>query len=177
MRKQIAKFLLLFIIMLSGCNADLYTKKWAMENLKENPKMIIVDGYLDFSYTENSGMVFGLLGNSKSTLKNSLLIGLTIISTLIMIVIIWRLRTLSLYYHLPFVIILSGAFANLIDRIRSGDVVDFIHIHFKDVIDWPFLFNVADALICIGGGLLFVLIIFKGDVIEKTVFQHPSSPE
>jgi len=172
MLKQFLKFLFLFIILLMGCIADLHTKKWAMENLKENPTMTIVDGYLEFSYTENSGMVFGLLNDSKSMLQHTLLIGLTIISIIIMGFIIVRLRKLPFFYHLPFFIILSGACANLIDRIRSGNVVDFIHIQFKDMIDWPFLFNVADALICIGGVLLFVIIIFKSDVLEDTLFQR-----
>jgi len=172
MNKRIAKFILLFFVLLTGCNADLYTKLLAKNSLKESATVTIVDGYIELSYTENEGMVFGLLNNKESHLKHYLLVGLNCISALVLIFIIWRFRKFSFYYHLPFFIILAGAFGNLIDRIINGRVVDFIHIHLKDFIDWPFLFNLADVLISLGGILLVILLIFKWDTLEKEIFHQ-----
>jgi signal peptidase II len=42
---------------------------------------------------------------------------------------------------------------NLIDRVRLGEVVDFLDFHWGSLFTWP-TFNVADAAICIGAGLL-----------------------
>ena len=50
---------------------------------------------------------------------------------------------------------MAGAIGNTLDRIRSGYVIDFIHVH-----HWP-IFNVADALI-VAGGLLLALGMRKG---------------
>ncbi len=170
MKKHALKFTLLFLILISGCNTDLYTKKLAGDALQEDEIFPIIEGFIELSYTENDGMVFGLLSERASDAKHYILTGLTLIGILYVLYLIWRLRELSFMYHFPFFVILSGALANLIDRIRFGRVVDFIHIHWKDTLDWPFLFNVADALICFGGALLLLLLIFKKDVLERTVF-------
>jgi len=56
-------------------------------------------------------------------------------------------------YALYFILILSGAFSNLIDRLRYGCVIDFIDLKF-----WP-VFNLADAFITIGGIMIVVKIL------------------
>ena len=49
-----------------------------------------------------------------------------------------------------------GAIGNLIDPFVYGYVVDFIHIHAGNVLNWPFYFNVADACITVGMILLLM---------------------
>lgn len=56
---------------------------------------------------------------------------------------------------------ISGALGNLIDRIRYGYVIDFIHVHIRDVFSWP-VFNVADILIVAGIGLLLLQLLLSG---------------
>jgi signal peptidase II len=51
-------------------------------------------------------------------------------------------------------LILAGAIGNVIDRLRIGHVVDFIHAHWNDAY-FP-AFNVADSAITIGAGLLLL---------------------
>jgi signal peptidase II len=51
-------------------------------------------------------------------------------------------------------LILGGAVGNLIDRVRFGHVVDFIYAHWNDA-HFP-AFNVADASITVGAGLLLL---------------------
>jgi signal peptidase II len=52
------------------------------------------------------------------------------------------------------IIILAGAGANIIDRLRYGCVIDFINLHF-----WP-VFNLADVFIT-SGVLILVFKLFK----------------
>lgn len=51
-------------------------------------------------------------------------------------------------------LILAGALGNLIDRLRLGHVIDFIHVHWGDA--YFAAFNVADSAITIGAGLLLL---------------------
>jgi hypothetical protein len=56
--------------------------------------------------------------------------------------------------------ILSGALGNLIDRVRYGEVIDFLDFYLGRV-HWP-AFNVADTAICIGAALLFLDLVGAG---------------
>jgi signal peptidase II len=56
-------------------------------------------------------------------------------------------------------LILGGAVGNLIDRLRTGEVVDFIDLHWHHL-HWP-AFNVADSSITIGVILLFIQMLRK----------------
>ena len=55
---------------------------------------------------------------------------------------------------LPFALIIGGAIGNLVDRLRFGYVVDFIHWYWRDF-SWP-VFNLADSAIVAGAALLVV---------------------
>jgi signal peptidase II len=59
-------------------------------------------------------------------------------------------------------LILGGAVGNLIDRLRLGEVIDFVDLHWYDI-HWP-AFNVADSAISIGVALLFIQMIRKGSL-------------
>ncbi|MBK9708012.1 MAG: signal peptidase II [Acidobacteria bacterium] len=50
-------------------------------------------------------------------------------------------------------LLIAGIVGNLIDRLRLGEVIDFLDFHLADKYTWP-TFNVADAAICIGAILL-----------------------
>jgi signal peptidase II len=55
---------------------------------------------------------------------------------------------------LGFALILGGAIGNLIDRLRLGYVVDFLHLHLGSLT--LFVFNLADAALTLGPVLLLV---------------------
>ncbi len=54
-------------------------------------------------------------------------------------------------------LLLGGAVGNLIDRLRLGVVVDFIHLHYRGF-HWP-LFNVADIAVTVGAGIVILLML------------------
>ena len=79
------------------------------------------------------------------------------VSIVALIGILWYLRKIDVslkLQHWALVLIFSGALGNLIDRIRLGEVIDFIDAHWYQY-HWP-AFNVADSAITIGVGLLLV---------------------
>ena len=58
-------------------------------------------------------------------------------------------------------LILGGACGNLIDRIRLGEVIDFIDVHWRSVYHWP-AFNVADSAITVGIIVVLICELLKG---------------
>ncbi len=153
--KTAGKYCLLVFVLFAGCNSDLYTKKLATESLKDNPSVSVVNGYLDLKYTENRAAGFSLFHQLDPSTRKPLLIGLQVLGSISLLVFIFWFRKKPLPVVLPFLIILSGALGNLIDRIRNGYVVDFIFFHIENQFSWP-IFNVADILIVVGAGLAII---------------------
>ena len=69
----------------------------------------------------------------------------------------WQATEKNLLIRLTLLLIIGGALGNIIDRIRLGGVVDFLDIHWHEY-HWP-AFNVADAAVCSGMGLMFIILI------------------
>ncbi|MBN2542057.1 signal peptidase II, partial [bacterium] len=69
--------------------------------------------------------------------------------------------------------VLGGAIGNLIDRMRFGEVIDFISVDlgFWPVNPWP-IFNIADAAITVGIIMLIIASI-KSDGREKDKNSGP----
>ncbi len=153
--KGLLKGLLIVVILLTGCQSDLYTKRVVTEQLKNHRHITLIQGYLNLRYTENNNGAVGLFHQLRPASRQPLLVGLKLATLLGVCVFVLMNRRWPLVRLLPFAVIISGALGNLIDRIRFGYVVDFIHFHVRDFFHWP-IFNVADILIFTGVALLFL---------------------
>ncbi len=136
---------------------DQMTKSWVAAALREGGDIVLIRGLLNFSYTENPGIAFGMLndGNVKWLL-------VTISFVAITVVIFYLMRT-SAYNRLLLValsLLAGGISGNLIDRIRMGRVIDFIEVYYKTS-HFP-VFNVADTAITIGAIFLAYDLFFPG---------------
>ncbi len=124
--------------------ADQLTKWWAVERLTSGPVHVI--GPLDLELARNSGASFSLFQG-----KGFILAPVAVVLVAVLAVLIWLAPTTGRAAVLG--LILGGALGNLSDRaLRDdhGSVVDFVALHF-----WP-TFNVADACVVVGCGLLLV---------------------
>lgn len=136
----------------------------------------VLGDFLRITHVQNRGMAFGIdLGNYMF---------FTILSILIAGIIglyFYRIRTEPWFIQLPFVLILSGAIGNLIDRLFFQSVTDFIDVNIPDIVitsrqiagiqlpefillRWP-VFNAADAYVTVGMVILFWLMIFRDEKI------------
>jgi signal peptidase II len=108
------------------------------------------------TWVENRGVSMGML-TADTEIGRWLLVGLTgLIAT---VVAIWIRRERQLPEVLALGLVLGGALGNIVDRIRFGYVVDFIHLHAGP---WSFyVFNVADAAITIGVVILLFRALFS----------------
>ncbi|MBN1128808.1 MAG: signal peptidase II [Chitinispirillaceae bacterium] len=161
MPNAILKYLLMALIMLAGCFTDFQSKRWAKSNLAGKPPVVLLKGFVDLGYTENRGMVFGLLNDGRqSVFKNALTwVRVAIFIGVSLLIGFWRKK--PFFILLPFLLIWAGAIGNLVDAFANGFVVDFIHIHAGKILDWPFYFNLADAYLCVGMGILLITSFFS----------------
>jgi signal peptidase II len=133
---------------LVGC--DHATKAFAQATLQHHAPVILVPGIIDLGYTENRDIAFSAFSHL-SLHPPAWALGIFAVVTMIAVAIAWTRRANRPWSeHAGFAMIMAGAIGNAMDRLTSGHVVDFIHIHF-----WP-VFNLADILIVVGVGLLLL---------------------
>ena len=173
MKLPVLKYLLLIIIIFAGCATDQLTKSWAAKNLKDQSTKILIPNVIELSYTENRGMVFGINNRTDNHMSRNILLIIRILLSIGLTGYIIFHHKKSLLFHLPFLLILSGAIGNIIDSLRFRHVIDFIHMHIGSLLDWPFLYNLADAYVVIGMGIILLQSFLSGK--SKSVAQLPQS--
>ncbi len=122
--------------------ADQFTK-WLVREFLEFRESVPADGFFRLTHTFNSGSAFGLFRD-----QNLPLILVSVVGIAILFLIYRSQRQPGNLLRLSLGLQFGGAAGNLLDRVRLGHVTDFV-----DVGSWP-IFNVADASIVIGLGLL-----------------------
>jgi len=134
---------------------DQVTKLFAVHLLAPDGSVDLISGVFRFTYVENRGAAFGMLSEHRWVFM--------IISTLAivaMLIYLWKFRPESTLACLAICFIIGGGIGNMIDRIFLGYVVDFLDFcAFPNL--WVWVFNVADAFVCIGGGLLILWLIIS----------------
>jgi len=99
----------------------------------------------------NPGVTFGLFAGSGDAGRWALsAVAFVIVGALLA----WIWRTRSAVTAVAASFIAGGAIGNLLDRLRSGAVTDFIDLHWGEA-HWP-TFNLADAAIVCGVALLLL---------------------
>ncbi|MBA3322179.1 MAG: signal peptidase II [Pyrinomonadaceae bacterium] len=140
--------------------ADQVTKAWAVRALRFGRDVTIIPSLLDLSYAENTGIAFGQLQRGGDT-GRWLLVSLALAAAVAVLVYFFRTPRSDDRVLGACALLLAGIVGNLTDRARLGHVIDFIVLHAGDRFYWP-TFNVADASICLGAGLLALDLIMEG---------------
>ena len=124
----------------------------------------VVENFFHITYVRNKGAAFSFLSNASWRLP--FFITISLIAALVILIAFHRLRDDQRLAHTSLAMIFSGAVGNLIDRIRLGEVIDFLDVHWYRH-HWP-AFNVADSLICVGVFLLAIDIILEEKRLKKS---------
>lgn len=141
--------------------ADQISKAWAVSMLAVGARELPLGLGFYIVHTRNNGAAFGILRNVHLRLGGLIIDGtflLGVLSALVGLAILVTLlesgKRLAPLTRVSLALVLAGAWGNMLDRFRLGYVVDFIHFHVTGF-DFP-VFNVADACIVIGAGLLLL---------------------
>ncbi|MEE3287747.1 MAG: signal peptidase II [Pseudomonadota bacterium] len=130
--------------------ADYATKSWALMFLESSMSTPVLPG-LDLVLVFNSGAAFGILADAGGW-QRWLFLGAGATISLAVAVTLLRAKSKDMPFNIGLMLILGGAFGNMVDRVRQGFVVDFIDLHFRGW-HWP-AFNLADFAISTGAILL-----------------------
>jgi signal peptidase II len=149
--------------------ADWMSKLWIANRMALGETLSLVDGWLYFVHRKNPGVAFSMLAD----LPDQWRVPLLSLASLVGVVLFTRIILTS---HDPFVrgaasLVIAGAVANLGDRVVNGHVTDFVLVRF-----FPFVFNVADAAITVGGILLAIRLAFEEAAPEPAPVTAAEQP-
>jgi signal peptidase II len=153
MTAKTRKYFLFGLFTFISLVADQWTKVLAREDLRPrgpfSPR-VVVPGYFDLRYAENPGVAFSMF----QELPGGRVL-LTLLAVAAFVLVLFYVRKTPEHnsrLQVALGLVGGGAIGNLVDRVLYGRVTDFI-VWKVGVHEWP-VFNVADAALCIGVGLM-----------------------
>jgi signal peptidase II len=151
-----SKYLWVSLIATTVLVLDQITKFLVVQYLPRNTIVRVIPGFFDLTYVRNPGAAFGFLAGAQGWWRTAFFVTISIAALVVIIALIRKSHDrLSL---ISFALIGGGAVGNLVDRVRFGEVVDFIDWYVQSW-HWP-AFNIADAAITVGVALLAVELLF-----------------
>ncbi|MDO8494653.1 MAG: signal peptidase II [Deltaproteobacteria bacterium] len=153
------KYKILFLVAPAVLLLDQWTKSLILGHLVLGQTIPVIPDFFDLVHVRNSGAAFGLLASWGDGLRVPFFYGISFLAVCFLGYFFTTLPKEDRFHPWPLSLITAGVFGNLIDRIRFGNVVDFLSFHIGDQslwgipLIWP-AFNVADSAITISMILL-----------------------
>jgi signal peptidase II len=138
---------------------DQVTKVQVLKTMPLLKSIVVIPGFFNLTHVHNPGGAFGFLAQNGSPWRHWMFLAAAVIAL-----------SMILYFHhqtpkthpllgLGLALIFGGAIGNLIDRLRFGEVIDFLDFYVAHL-HWP-TFNVADSAVTVGVGIFVLHILFK----------------
>ena len=152
------KYIIFFVTLTAIVLLDQFLKAYIGATMNLHESIPIIEGYFNITYVKNPGAAFGFLANSAPEFRSLFLISVTVIAIVLILYFISKNTAKEVFLTFSLSLILGGAVGNLIDRIRFGEVTDYLDFYISSY-HWP-AFNVADSAISLGA-LVLVVEIFR----------------
>jgi len=146
------KYLILLTVSVLVLGIDQATKVYVDRVMDLHSSITVVENFFNITYMRNKGAAFSFLSTFNYRVPFFILVSL--VAVCVIISVLCKLRPDQKFAAVSLSLIFSGALGNLIDRVRLGEVIDFLDAHWYEH-HWP-AFNVADSAICIGVFLLAI---------------------
>jgi signal peptidase II len=131
---------------------DRITKAWATASLAIGHPTPLVGDAIRLTRVHNVGGAFGIFPENGIIF---VIVSFAVAVALLVLLVTRRIR--GVFLRMGLATVLAGAIGNLIDRLMNGYVLDFFEIR-----GFP-VFNLADACITVGAGLIIVHVLFGGE--------------
>jgi signal peptidase II len=138
---------------------DQATKAWIISTMRLYDSFAVIGGLFNITYVRNPGAAFGFLAAAPPLFRYIFFLAVTVAAILLILHYLRVSRTEAPFLVSALALIMAGAVGNLIDRVRFGEVVDFLDVYIG-AYHWP-AFNVADSAITVGAAILIVVLLRK----------------
>lgn len=155
------KWLMLSVLIVA---LDLLSKAWVTDSFNYAERLYVLPVF-DLTLLHNTGAAFSFLAG-ESGWQRWLFALIAVAVSVGLIVWIARLKHNETWLACALALVLGGALGNLHDRILLGYVVDFLLFHWDNAY-FP-AFNLADAAITLGAGMLILDMIRNPESSKKT---------
>lgn len=149
---------LLFLVSPAVIVLDQVTKWVVLAAIPLHESITVIGGFFHLVHVRNRGVAFGILNRPDSQITFYLLTLVTLVAVILLLFWFTRLGPGEGKVALGISLVVGGALGNLIDRVRLGEVVDFLDFQLWTY-HWP-AFNVADSAITAGTLWLALNILF-----------------
>jgi len=139
--------------------ADQFTKTLVLKSMPLFKSIAVIPGFFSLTHVHNPGGAFGFLAQNGSPWRHWLFLAAAVVALSMILYFHHQTPNTHPYLGLGLALIFGGAIGNLIDRLRFGEVIDFLdfyvgHFHYPT-------FNLADSAVTIGVGIFILHILFK----------------
>ena len=148
-----------FIIALLVIGLDQLTKWFIIKNMDLGESITVIEDFLFITSHRNSGAAWGILQGQMWFFY--------VITVIVIIALIYYMKKAQkkVFFKLSLALMLGGAIGNFIDRVFRQEVVDFIHTYIFGY-NFP-IFNIADASLVVGVGLLLIYMLIEEKMAKK----------
>jgi len=150
-KKQLTMALLVLVVI----GLDQLTKLLVVKNLayiEQNQPINLIKHLINLTYLENRGAAFGMFSNQRW-----IFMVISVIAIIGIGVYLFGFCKEGWIFQTGLAFIIGGGIGNMIDRIAYGYVVDMIELDFMEFA----IFNVADSFVCVGAGLVILMLIIE----------------
>lgn len=147
--------------------ADWASKIWITNRMALGETIALIDGWLYFVHRQNPGVAFSMFADLPADWRVPLLASVSMLGVVLFAKIL--LSTTDSLTRAAAATVMAGAIGNLGDRLVNGHVTDFVLVRF-----FPFVFNLADAAITVGGLLLALRLAADEEVLEPAPIREPT---
>ncbi|MDY5059997.1 signal peptidase II [Staphylococcus simulans] len=132
---------------------DQFTKAYIVKTMSVGDSYSVIPGFLNITSHRNTGAAWGILSG-----KMGFFFLVTIIVLGLLTYFYIKEARGHFWMQMAISLLFAGALGNFIDRMKNGEVVDFIDTYIFGY-DFP-IFNVADSSLTVGVILILILLLF-----------------
>ena len=156
-RHLLNKYLIFAITVFTVILLDQLSKAYINSAMRLHESWVVIEGFMNLTHVRNPGAAFGFLAQTSPLFRSLFFVLISLLAIGLIFHYLVKTRAHQPWLFFALSLVLGGAIGNLIDRLRFGEVIDFIDIYWARY-HWP-AFNVADSAISLGAVILILEIL------------------